>query len=385
MTETASAAMAAEPPLKEATAADAPASARRRSLLSPALDALMIGGASIVLYAIAHLYLDKGENINQISWVAFYLAWAVNNPHFMASYLLLYWDKRAELLKRPSYLWAGLVAPSLLLLYLVFGVVTAQAELLGYAVNAMFFLVGWHYVKQIYGTVIVSAAGRGYYFSKREALALKLNLLPVWMVSFLNANTGVRNQLHYGVGYKTFAIPGWIAQVNYGLLAVSLLGLLYLLLRKWAREGKTPGLTAMCSFAAIYVWYLPKGYHPHFWYLIPLFHSLQYMLFVTALKRGQFAGEAAERLASEPDRGEEARLVQAGKLLGFFVAIVLLGMCTFQWIPLALDRGLAYDRQLFGAELFMFLFITFINIHHYFIDNVIWRRDNPALKNLYRA
>ena len=28
----------------------------------------------------------------------------------------------------------------------------------------------------------------------------------------------------------------------------------------------------------------------------------------------------------------------------------------------------------------MFCLMIFINIHHYFIDNVLWRRDNQALR-----
>ncbi len=33
----------------------------------------------------------------------------------------------------------------------------------------------------------------------------------------------------------------------------------------------------------------------------------------------------------------------------------------------------------------MFLFVawTLINIHHYLIDDVIWRRENPEKRNLF--
>jgi len=33
--------------------------------------------------------------------------------------------------------------------------------------------------------------------------------------------------------------------------------------------------------------------------------------------------------------------------------------------------------------LFMALFALFINIHHYFIDNAIWRKDNPEMRYLF--
>ena len=39
------------------------------------------------------------------------------------------------------------------------------------------------------------------------------------------------------------------------------------------------------------------------------------------------------------------------------------------------------SRWLYGPVVdFLFIGWTFINIHHYFIDNVIWRRDNPEAR-----
>jgi hypothetical protein len=38
-----------------------------------------------------------------------------------------------------------------------------------------------------------------------------------------------------------------------------------------------------------------------------------------------------------------------------------------------------------GSTLFLFTFWIFINIHHYFLDNVMWRRGNPEVsKYLFR-
>ena len=32
------------------------------------------------------------------------------------------------------------------------------------------------------------------------------------------------------------------------------------------------------------------------------------------------------------------------------------------------------------SAVFVFIFVMWINIHHYFIDNVIWRRDNEDVR-----
>ena len=355
---------------------DAAKSVKTPFLLSPSLDVLLIGGLSILAFAVAYLCVDKQSSTTQISWAAFYLAFAVNNPHFMASYILLYKDKRRELFTNWKFTWAAFVAPALILGYMGVCIAVASPRFLGYAVNFMYFTVGWHYIKQIYGTVVVTNARRGYYFTPNEGRFLKANLYPVWMLSFLNGNLAIRDLLQYGVGYKTFAVPSWLLTVDYVLVAVSLVAVVSVLFRKWIQTGKRPGWAAIASVAAIYVWYLPAAYHPHFWYLIPFFHSLQYLLFVGTMKKNQFTAEAEEASADAAAR----RAAFAKRFFGFAALVVVLGALTFEWIPDALDAVIPYDHSLFGPTLFMFLFITFINIHHYFIDNVIWRRDNPALK-----
>ena len=55
-----------------------------------------------------------------------------------------------------------------------------------------------------------------------------------------------------------------------------------------------------------------------------------------------------------------------------------------------LDRGtfmqlLSPAAQVLGSSLFFFIVLIFINVHHYFLDNVMWRRGNPEVaKYLFR-
>ena len=66
----------------------------------------------------------------------------------------------------------------------------------------------------------------------------------------------------------------------------------------------------------------------------------------------------------------------------FIVLGLLLGVCGFWWGPEFLDAHVPYDPSVFGGALFLFIGWVSINIHHYFIDNVIWRRDNPEVRRL---
>jgi hypothetical protein len=59
---------------------------------------------------------------------------------------------------------------------------------------------------------------------------------------------------------------------------------------------------------------------------------------------------------------------------------LVLGWIGFTGLPLLFHASLSPDPTLFGPAVFVFIFVMWINIHHYFIDNVIWRRDNEDVQ-----
>ncbi|MDH3739860.1 MAG: hypothetical protein OER92_11750, partial [Alphaproteobacteria bacterium] len=52
----------------------------------------------------------------------------------------------------------------------------------------------------------------------------------------------------------------------------------------------------------------------------------------------------------------------------------------FWVVPILLQVLVSYDTEIFGSTMFMFIFFIFINVHHYFLDNVMWRRENPDMR-----
>src|SRR5262249_28387798 len=66
---------------------------------------------------------------------------------------------------------------------------------------------------------------------------------------------------------------------------------------------------------------------------------------------------------------------------GLFLALgVLFGWLGFWAVPKWLNGAVAYDHKIFGQSVFLFVFWIFINVHHYFLDNVMWRRENPETR-----
>jgi sulfite exporter TauE/SafE len=73
------------------------------------------------------------------------------------------------------------------------------------------------------------------------------------------------------------------------------------------------------------------------------------------------------------------------RVLAFIVVGAILGALGFWLVPMALADLVPYDKAVFGSSLFLFIAWIFINVHHYFLDNVMWRRGNPEVsKYLFR-
>src|SRR5690349_4202038 len=127
-------------------------------------ESFWLGGFSILSCAAFWLFVDKSTNSYTISNLAFLAAFAVNHPHFLSSYILLYGDFRKNILTQFRYFWAAVVVPLVLLGAIVGALATGDVPLMAFVINSMFFFVGWHYTKQIFGCVIVSSARSRMYF-----------------------------------------------------------------------------------------------------------------------------------------------------------------------------------------------------------------------------
>jgi hypothetical protein len=72
------------------------------------------------------------------------------------------------------------------------------------------------------------------------------------------------------------------------------------------------------------------------------------------------------------------------RLAAFLVAGMAMGWLGFVGFPTVLQQTIAPDPKVFGPEVFAFLFFVWINVHHYFIDNVVWRGDEESVRRLVR-
>lgn len=425
------------------------------SLVSPFLDSMLVGGVSIIAYIILQVAVSKGADIFTWSIALYYAAFLINFPHFAASYLLMYGDARqsfGSLRTGRRFMikmwWAGLAVPVLLIGYFLYAKSQGSIMLMGYLVNALFFFVGWHYIKQIFGCVVVLSATKKVYYNRLERTAILLPLYLLWALSFFSANISGAHNMFYQVPYTAWTLPPLWLKLSEQVLFVASNLLLAMFIVKYIISRVTPPVSAVIALVSIYLWYIPALSHPYFFYIIPLFHSLQYLLFVFAARRNQAIREERDTPVTRNTAsrynlwGGAFLLLLPAVLIGlslkesatltldryimtlssgfttvgwvtgallclsvgmltllyhrqargrwgivtFFGSAYFLGALFFALIPIWLDlwvaRGtapawLSYPTTVFGTSLYFFFFTVFLNIHHYFIDNVIWKKDNP--------
>ena len=135
----------------------------------------------------------------------------------------------------------------------------------------------------------------------------------------------------------------------------------------------------MAYVASLYLWILIARINPLWLLIVPALHSLQYLAVVwryqTNVERDSFDAESDPPPKALSFLGPLYRF----RLLGFIVGGTALGYLGFWLIPSALTALIPYDRQVLGSSLFFFIVLIFINVHHYFLDNVMWRRGNPEV------
>jgi hypothetical protein len=346
------------------------------SLIKPGVDIFMIGGGSILVLALMHIMLKPESPDGTLAWTVYYLSFIANFPHFLASYQLLYADFGKRIFKDLKFLWAAVIAPGILIALLLTGFFMPHPNLLGYLVNSMYFFVGWHYVKQIFGGVVVSNALSGFFYNKYERWILKSNLFSLWAISFLTPNTIYGSGfMQDGIPYTSLNIPPWTLQAAFWTLGVSAVVVLIAHVLKYIRDGKIPTPMAIVCFLSIYAWYLPTFSHPMYMHLIPFFHSMQYLLFVYAFRRNKVEAHID---APETPAGRQRFVVRHW---GYLCIPILTGGVFMYFLPRWLDTQSLYsDTNMFGPTAFYFAFTWFINTHHYFIDNVIWRGNNDQMR-----
>jgi hypothetical protein len=392
-------------PTPPAVAQPAVTATRRQALTTRFADFWLLGGASILVWLV--MFATQGfraawaidQQFKNLTFTTASLSLLVNYPHFLISYKLAYSRGRAFV---TAHAWQLVVAPTVMIAtfayaFLYYNTPVSQLPVLsalsralaGYGNNArvlsgprlgdvlfaltfnvMIFTVGWHYTKQVFGCMMVYAFFDKYRFTPRQRNITKYALLSIWWLNFAQGNqAGAQNNFSQ-FKYYSFDLPDILVPITAGIVALGFVAVIYeVFWKNYKEHGQRPGVNMVVPFLALYVWWLPITRQYEFYFLLtPFFHSLQYLAFVYKMEDTRLRGL----------RHPEVR----GTLIA--VATVVAGWLAFEFVPNEVDTALGTF-----SSWQMFFFFTaamlFINIHHYFIDNVLWKFRDPEVQKYLLA
>ena len=377
-----------------------------RSLTTPTIDFMLLGGASlyvwIIMVGISIFVKDEtGKNYFYLATMFGWLSILCNYPHFLVSYRFGYGRGKKFILKN----WAALIlVPVLMVLvyviaYLFFnepikyhqstvwinhvfktigmdfqlGILpNFGAEVINFSVRLMFVTSAWHYAKQAFGCIMVFSHYHNYPLSKFQRNLWKFSLYSVGIYNFffianlMYSQTGLFSE-YRDIRIMNSSYPTYMSFFSLGLVCVLGIAVIYFILFKNYKDHKIrPTSSMLIPWIALHFWWIPfLDFSNYFLFLaVPFFHSLQYLLFAYQLE------------APDHKREKLARL----KIMIFKILILfLVGYLSFEYIPEYLDSTFSTYRNFHGA-FFLTAIPVFINIHHFFIDSVVWRFNDEEIR-----
>ena len=372
------------------------------SIHNPLVDSLCVGGLSILVITgfLVYLWLNP-EMVSQLKptepdtvqvknqqggsaeasdrllsdrsgidnlLLMFWLTVLLNNPHFMASYRLLYRSREQVL----QYRWSSMYIPLLLLVVAGFcllglmgvlmpGGVLSQSswmifQLLG-AVSSLY--LAWHYNGQAWGMTASFLYMAGIRVTQYERRCIRS---AYW------ALTGFHVMWSLSLFLQEFEA---LEQIKEAVFILSLLLIpvgIHGFRCAARRTKKRIPLPALLPWIAIYFWYVLVYIHEYALILLQLSHSLQYLCFTSRVEMNLSSGQASSSRV---------------RLLGIPLSVCLLYMAMLGsgWLVFELGRVVPVTTsQGQVIQVGLGLLAIIVNIHHYFVDGVIWKISNPNVR-----
>ena len=315
----------------------------------------------------SNLLLSDQSGINNLL-LMFWLTVLFNNPHFMASYRLLYRSREQV----SQYRWSSIYMPLLLLGAAGFcllgqtqvltpgGALSQSSEILLQVLGAVASLyLAWHYNGQAWGMTASFLHMAGIRVTQYERCCIRsaywsLTAFHVlWSLSlFLRGNEMLSQVKDAVFVLSLLMIPVGI----HGFRAAA------------RRTKKRIPLPALLPWVAIYFWYVLVYIHDYALILLQLSHSLQYLCFTSRVEIN---------LANRRTSSFNVRLFG----VPLSVCLLYLVMLGSGWLVFELARFVPMTTpQEKVLQVGLGLLAVIVNIHHYFVDGAIWKISNPKVR-----
>ena len=342
----------------------APASpAPRLYFVNPVVDFACIGGASILTFVLLALAYRAGAV--QATWLwtaAAVLTWVCNYPHFAATNYRLYQSKENV----SQYPLTAFVVP--LLVVAGMAVSFAMPNVVApYFIKLFLLWSGYHFSGQSLGITLVYARRAGFALGRLERLALSGFIFGTFFLAVARSETAVGTYSYYGISYPTFRLPQYVAVLaSYAMWMCGLL-LLVLVVNWCVTNRRVLPPIVLLPAAAQLLWFVLGSGDANFNVFVPFFHSLQYMLIAWSMQ----LKEKMDTQGIEPSKRYVLR-----ESLRWGALVVIVGGFLFWMLPHTLASSTGYGYQLAAP-----IVLAGVQIHHFFVDGVIWKLKNPKVSS----
>jgi len=292
----------------------------------------------------------------------------INQPHFMASYRILYGSKQ----KINAHRWSSIYLPALMIAVAVMAALTRDMDsiimpgvdqvkwfnqdifMILFALSAVY--LAWHYTGQSWGMTASFMAIGGARMKPPERFMIRSGYRVMLVIhvslwaSYLPLPEGHPWLRWYYDFMANLHVTLWI-----GAGITFVMGIMGF--RSIARRtGQRIPARAVIPWIATYGWYLLMYKHPESGPIIQLFHALQYLIFPFRVEINRGARKSGKKLSST---------LRVGVLYTSLIAAGLMVFSVPEW------AGYAEFAEIVGS---------IVNIHHYFVDGCIWKISNPEVR-----
>lgn len=339
--------------------------ARHMYFVNRWVDFLFIGGLSLLTFAafwLARRFASDGSFSTldrHVSVVAGMLVWLINWPHFSATSYRLY-HSRENIRQYPI---TALVIPILIMAALV-GSFASPKGIAPYFVKLYYLWSPYHFSGQTIGISLLYARRAGFLVGSWQRFAFAGFIFGTFFMANARAESGPGPQYDQAVEIPVMNLPAWVGDwAEYGMWAGGIGFALYVAGWSWRSRRMLP-LIVLLPAVSQAVWFLPYWYNSAFSHLVPMFHSLQYLLIAWAMQlkeRMDENGFAPSALFAVRESVVWAAINFLGGAFLFFLLPLLCSWCGYR---------LDFTTPVVLAA---------VQLHHFFVDGVIWKLKNPKV------
>ena len=328
--------------------------------VNPFVDFALIGGISLVCYVGLTLSFGPKASATALS-LSLLLQWVINWPHFSATSYRLFRSKE----NIRQYSLTTWLIPLLVLMGIGFSLELPES-VAPYFVKVFMIWSPYHFSAQSVGLTLIYARRAGVSVSRLTRFCISASIFGTYLLATVRAETSSERMSYHGIYYPGFGLPSWTVTAANIWFVLGAVGFGIFALRWSIKHRKLLPPIILLPAVTQCVWFLFGYQTPSFYIFVPLFHSLQYLMIAWVMqlkeKQTQQSGPIERHYVTRESLRWYAINLAGGALLFFLLPRVF--------------SSFGYE-----ASFALGVVIAGVQIHHFFVDGVIWKLKNPSVAN----